>query len=94
MYGGDIPGHEIMGEIVEVGSENKKLKIGDRVVVPFTISCGCGECFFCKRGLFSGCGRSSPHRAKAGEMWGISPAGFFAFVFPPGAGSVVAETGL
>jgi threonine dehydrogenase-like Zn-dependent dehydrogenase len=38
-----------MGEVVEVGSENKALKVGDRAVVPFTISCG--ECFFCKRGF-------------------------------------------
>jgi hypothetical protein len=36
----DVLGHETMGEVVEVGSENKKLKAGDRVVVPFTISCG------------------------------------------------------
>jgi threonine dehydrogenase-like Zn-dependent dehydrogenase len=45
----DIIGHETMGEVVEVGSENKALKVGDRAVVPFTISCG--ECFFCKRGF-------------------------------------------
>jgi len=43
MKSGD--GHETMGEVVEVGTENKKLKVGDRVVVPFTIACG--ECFFC-----------------------------------------------
>jgi threonine dehydrogenase-like Zn-dependent dehydrogenase len=46
MKRGDIIGHETMGEVVEVGSENKKLKVGDRVVVPFTIACG--ECFFCQ----------------------------------------------
>src|SRR3954465_8891797 len=40
MMHGDILGHEFMGEVVEVGTENKKLKVGDRVVVPFTISCG------------------------------------------------------
>ena len=43
-----------MGEVVEVGSDNAK-KVGDRVVMPFTISCG--ECFFCKRGYYSGCER-------------------------------------
>src|SRR5438105_12768911 len=43
MESGDVLGHETMGEVVEVGSENKKLKAGDRVVVPFTIACG--ECF-------------------------------------------------
>jgi len=47
---GDVLGHENMGEVVEVGTENNALKVGDRVVVPFTISCG--ECFFCKCGFF------------------------------------------
>jgi threonine dehydrogenase-like Zn-dependent dehydrogenase len=41
---GDVIGHETRGEVVEVGAENKNLKVGDRVVVPFTIACG--ECFF------------------------------------------------
>jgi threonine dehydrogenase-like Zn-dependent dehydrogenase len=40
MKAGDILGHEFMGEVVEVGKANKKLKVGDRVVVPFTIACG------------------------------------------------------
>ena len=55
MEKGDILGHEFMGEIVEAGKGVTNLKVGDRVVVPFTISCG--ECFFCKRGFFSGCER-------------------------------------
>jgi threonine dehydrogenase-like Zn-dependent dehydrogenase len=38
MQHGDIPGHENMGEVVEVGTDNKALKVGDRVVIPFTIS--------------------------------------------------------
>jgi len=59
MEKGDVLGHETMGEVVDVGPENKKLKVGDRVVVPFTISCG--ECFFCKNGFFSGCERSNPN---------------------------------
>jgi threonine dehydrogenase-like Zn-dependent dehydrogenase len=50
MKHGDVIGHETMGEVVEVGSENKKLKPGDRVVVPFTIACG--ECYFCRKGFF------------------------------------------
>ena len=66
-----------MGEVVEVGSENKTLKVGDRVVVPFTISCG--ECFFCRRGFYSGCERSNPDRRKAEKMWGHSPAGLFGY---------------
>ena len=57
MKSGDVVGHEFMGEVVEVGSENKKLKVGDRVVVPFTICCG--ECDQCKRGNFSVCERTN-----------------------------------
>lgn len=77
MHSGDIVGHEAMGEVVEVGSETKKLKVGDRVVVPFTISCG--ECFFCQRGYFSACERTNPDRAKAETLWGHSPAGLFGY---------------
>ena len=51
MEKGDILGHEFMGEVVELGAGNKKLKVGDKVVVPFTISCG--KCYFCKHNLFS-----------------------------------------
>ncbi|TDR95653.1 zinc-dependent alcohol dehydrogenase [Enterovirga rhinocerotis] len=77
MERGDIVGHESMGEVVEVGSEVTNLKKGDRVVVPFTISCG--ECFFCKRGFYSGCERSNPSAKAAAEMWGHSPAGLFGY---------------
>jgi len=77
MHHGDIVGHESMGEVVEVGSEAGDLKVGDRVVVPFTISCG--ECFFCKRGFYSGCERSNPNRDQAAKMWGNSPAGLFGY---------------
>ena len=55
MKHGDVLGHEAMGEVVEVGKDNSKLKVGDRVVVPFTISCG--ECRMCKWQLFSLCDR-------------------------------------
>jgi threonine dehydrogenase-like Zn-dependent dehydrogenase len=77
MESGDIVGHETMGEVVELGAEAKNLKVGDRVVVPFTISCG--ECFFCKRGFYSGCERSNPNKQKAEKMWGHSPAGLFGY---------------
>ncbi|MEA2767999.1 MAG: hypothetical protein QOD93_961 [Acetobacteraceae bacterium] len=77
MQRGDVLGHETMGEVVEVGTDNKKLKIGDRVVVPFTISCG--ECFFCRRGFFSGCERSNPNHKIAEKLWGHSPAGLFGY---------------
>jgi threonine dehydrogenase-like Zn-dependent dehydrogenase len=77
MKSGDIVGHETMGEVVEVGTGNSALKVGDRVVVPFTISCG--ECFFCKRGFFSGCERSNPNHGQAEKLWGHSPAGLFGY---------------
>jgi threonine dehydrogenase-like Zn-dependent dehydrogenase len=63
--------------VVEVGSANKKLKAGDRVVVPFTIACG--ECFFCKNGYFSGCERTNPDHKKASLLWGNYPAGLFGY---------------
>ena len=77
MKSGDVVGHECMGEVVEIGSGVTKLKIGDRVVVPFTISCG--ECFFCTRGYFSGCERSNPNAAMATKLWGHSPAALFGY---------------
>jgi threonine dehydrogenase-like Zn-dependent dehydrogenase len=77
MQHGDVLGHETMGEVVEVGAGNSKLRVGDRVVVPFTIACG--ECFFCQRGYFSGCERSNPDAEKASKLWGHSPAGLFGY---------------
>lgn len=77
MHGGDIIGHETMGEVVEVGPEAGDLKVGDRVVIPFTIACG--ECFFCKRGYHSACERSNRDRDKASKLWGNSPAGLFGY---------------
>ncbi len=77
MKHGDVLGHETMGEVVEVGPENKALKPGDRVVVPFTISCG--ECFFCRNGFFSGCERTNPDHDKAAKLWGNAPGGLFGY---------------
>jgi threonine dehydrogenase-like Zn-dependent dehydrogenase len=77
MRRGDIVGHEFMGEVMEVGSENKKLKVGDRVVVPFTIICG--ECEQCRRGNFSVCERTNRNRAIADKVFGHSTAGLFGY---------------
>jgi threonine dehydrogenase-like Zn-dependent dehydrogenase len=77
MLKGDIVGHEFMGEVVDVGSENKKLKVGDRVVVPFTISCG--ECEQCRRGNFSVCERSNRNKSIADKVFGHSTAGLFGY---------------
>src|SRR5688572_16266833 len=74
---GDILGHEFMGEVVELGSGVKNLKVGDRVVVPFPIACG--NCFFCEKELFSLCENSNPNAAAAEKMWGHSPAGIFGY---------------
>ena len=77
MEKGDILGHEFMGEVIELGSEVHNLNIGDRVVVPFPISCG--SCFFCQRTLFSCCENSNPNAYMAEQMWGHSPAGIFGY---------------
>ncbi|HEX9962912.1 MAG TPA: zinc-dependent alcohol dehydrogenase [Pyrinomonadaceae bacterium] len=77
MEKGDILGHEPMGEVVEVGSGVGNLKVGDRVVVPFTISCG--ECFFCQKGLYSCCDNSNPNAEIARQAMGHATAGLFGF---------------
>jgi threonine dehydrogenase-like Zn-dependent dehydrogenase len=77
MEKGDILGHEFMGEVIEVGSGVKNLQVGDRVVVPFPISCG--NCFFCQKGLFSLCENSNPNAPEAELMWGHSPAGIYGY---------------
>ncbi|MHC1763580.1 MAG: zinc-dependent alcohol dehydrogenase [Verrucomicrobiia bacterium] len=77
MEKGDVLGHEFMGEVVEVGDGVKNLRPGDRVVVPFPISCG--NCFFCQKGLYSCCENSNPNAALAEKMWGHSPAGIFGY---------------
>jgi threonine dehydrogenase-like Zn-dependent dehydrogenase len=51
-------GHEFTGEVVELGAEVENLKVGDRVLVPFNIACG--QCHFCKQGLFGNCHESNP----------------------------------
>ncbi len=77
MEAGDVLGHEPMGEVVELGSAVSNLKVGDRVVVPFTISCG--SCFFCEKKLFSCCDTSNPNADMARKAMGHSPAGLFGF---------------
>jgi threonine dehydrogenase-like Zn-dependent dehydrogenase len=77
MEKGDIVGHEPMGEIVEVGREIRTLRPGDRVVVPFTLSCG--SCFFCKKQMFSLCDTSNPNADMAREAMGQSPAGLLGY---------------
>jgi threonine dehydrogenase-like Zn-dependent dehydrogenase len=73
----DILGHEFMGEVVEVGASITNLKVGDRVVVPFTIACG--NCFFCKRELWSCCDNSNPTPEIAETLNGYSGSGLFGY---------------
>ncbi|WP_295074251.1 zinc-dependent alcohol dehydrogenase [Tabrizicola sp.] len=75
---GDILGHEFMGRVVDVGP-GSSLRKGDRVVVPFTISCG--GCFFCQLGQFSACDNSNPvEKQDASEaVYGHAVSGLFGF---------------
>jgi threonine dehydrogenase-like Zn-dependent dehydrogenase len=77
MKAGDILGHEFMGEVVDVGHAVRRVKKGDRVVVPFAIACG--ECFFCNRTLFSACDNSNPNAWMAEKLYGYSGAGLFGY---------------
>jgi threonine dehydrogenase-like Zn-dependent dehydrogenase len=77
MQKGDILGHEFMGEVVETGRDVKNLKVGDRVVVPFPISCG--RCFFCEQKMFSLCENTNPNAWMAEKMFGHSPCGIFGY---------------
>lgn len=77
METGDVMGHEFMGEVVEVGRENSKLAVGDRVVVPFTIVCG--ECEQCRRGNFSVCERTNRNKEMAEKAFGHTTAGLFGY---------------
>ena len=77
MEPGDVLGHETMGEVVEVGSAITRFKVGDRVVVPFNMACG--DCYFCKKQLFSLCDRSNRNAEQAIEAMGHSPSGLFGY---------------
>jgi threonine dehydrogenase-like Zn-dependent dehydrogenase len=77
MQAGDILGHEFMGEVMDVGKANTKLKVGDRVVVPFTIACG--HCFFCERQLWSCCDNSNPNAWMAEKLYGYTTSGLFGY---------------
>ena len=77
MEKGDVLGHEFMGEVVEVGRDNKRLQIGDRVVVPFTIACG--HCYFCKEQLWSLCDNSNPNAWMLEKVTGFSGSGLFGY---------------
>ena len=77
MKRGDVLGHEFMGEVVEVGSGVRNLKVGDRVVVPFPIACG--HCAQCERDMFSLCENSNPNAWMPEKLWGHVGSGAFGY---------------
>ncbi|MBC7165971.1 zinc-dependent alcohol dehydrogenase [Phenylobacterium sp.] len=81
MCKGDVMGHEMMGRIVDVGKEANGsgggLKVGDRVVVPFTIVCG--ECEQCRKGNYSVCRRTNRNAALGDAFFGHHTAGIFGY---------------
>lgn len=90
MKKGDILGHEPMGIVQEIGSDIKNLKVGDRVVIPFNISCG--HCFMCTLGLQSQCETTQVHQHDRGaalfgytKLYGQVPGGQAEFLRVPHA---------
>jgi threonine dehydrogenase-like Zn-dependent dehydrogenase len=77
MESGDILGHEFMGIVEEVGREVTNLKLGDRVVVPFTIACG--SCLFCKKKIWAACDNSNPNAHLMEAAYGYSGSGLFGY---------------
>jgi len=82
MQKGDILGHEFMGEVMEVGSGVSNLKVGDRVVVPFTIACG--VCAACKSGKTSVCENSNPNAFIQEGLMGHAGSGAFGYAHMTG----------
>ncbi|MEJ8803873.1 zinc-dependent alcohol dehydrogenase [Pontibacter sp. H249] len=78
LYNGNVPdtrvgmtfGHEFTGEVVEIGSEVTKVKVGDNVMVPFNIACG--RCAFCKQELYGNCHEANPQATAVGGIFGYS----------------------
>jgi threonine dehydrogenase-like Zn-dependent dehydrogenase len=78
MMPGDVMGHEMMGEVVEVGpGVNGRLRVGERIVVPFTIFCG--ECEQCRRGNYSVCERTNRNKDLQEKAFGHQTAGLFGY---------------
>ncbi len=75
--GGDVLGHEFMGEVVEVGKAVTQHRVGDRVVVCSFIACG--QCWYCRQKLFSLCDNGNPNPGLTESLWGSNPGGCFAY---------------
>jgi threonine dehydrogenase-like Zn-dependent dehydrogenase len=77
MEKGDIMGHETMGEIVEVGPLVQKMKVGDRIVIPFDIACG--NCQHCQDQEYSACDNTNPNSLIADKLYGYSGSALFGY---------------
>ena len=77
MRAGDVIGHEFMGEVIELGPEVKKLRRGDRVVVPSFICCG--NCWYCQHDLYSLCDNTNPRAELQETVLGYPTAGIYGY---------------
>jgi threonine dehydrogenase-like Zn-dependent dehydrogenase len=77
MRAGDVIGHEFIGEVVETGPEVRKVKKGDRVVVPSFICCG--QCWFCQHDLWSLCDNTNPNAEMQATLLGYPTAGIYGY---------------
>jgi threonine dehydrogenase-like Zn-dependent dehydrogenase len=77
MRQGDVIGHEFMGEVVETGRDVKKVKKGDRVVVPSFICCG--DCWYCQHDLWSLCDNTNPNALMQMPLLGYPTAGIYGY---------------
>lgn len=77
MKEGDVIGHEFMGEIVDIGPGVRKLRKGDRVVVPSFI--GCNSCWYCRKQLWSLCDNTNPHPYLQEPLFGYPTGGIYGY---------------
>ncbi|MFI7072625.1 zinc-dependent alcohol dehydrogenase [Micromonospora sediminicola] len=77
MERGDVLGHEFLGEVVEVGRQVRKHKVGDRVVVCSFVSCG--RCWYCQQQQFSLCDNGNTNPAITETVWGFAPGGCYGY---------------
>ncbi|TMC15562.1 MAG: glutathione-dependent formaldehyde dehydrogenase [Chloroflexi bacterium] len=77
MRPGDVIGHEFIGRVVEVGSQVRKVKEGDRVVVPSVIACG--ACWYCQHDLYSLCDNTNPNVELQEPLLGYPTAGIYGY---------------
>lgn len=77
MKRGDVIGHEFIGEIVEMGSQVRRHRVGDRVVVCSFI--GCGRCWNCEHDLWSLCDNSNPNPTPGQKAWGFEIGGVYGY---------------